>query len=238
MSYDDVDDARLYDVLNPWGPGDAFYRSLVPPDGDVLDVGCGTGSLLSRLRAEGSRGRLVGVDPGLGMVTVAREKAPDVEWVHGHLRRGGYDGEFDLVVMTGHAFQELRTDEEVAGALRAMRDAVRPGGRVAFETRDPTAQAWEQWRGASFTVRYEGESVLVSYDVQGVDGELVSFTETTHGGRWNQQVDRSTLRFLDRGALARFLAGAGLEVVEQYGDWDRSTNGAEIVTVAQRSRAS
>jgi SAM-dependent methyltransferase len=236
VSYDDVDDARLYDVQNPWGPGDEFYRALVPPDGDVLDVGCGTGSLLARLRADGSRGRLVGVDPGAGMLAVAREKAPDVEWVHDHLRPGAYDAEFDLVTMTGHAFQELRTDAEVAEVLRGMRDAVRPGGRVAFETRDPAAREWEQWHGASFTVPYEGATVTVSYEVHGVDGDLVRFTETTDGGRWHRRRDPGTLRFLDRAGLARHLAAAGLAVVEQHGDWDRRPAGPEIVTVAARAR--
>lgn len=116
MSYDDVEDARLYDVQNPWGPADDFYRSLVPPDGDVLDVGCGTGGLLKRLRRDGSRGRLVGLDPSAGMLAVARE-APDIEWVHGFLAPGAYDAEFDLVTMTGHAFLDADAlDRHLAAA--------------------------------------------------------------------------------------------------------------------------
>lgn len=236
MSYADVSDARFYDACNPWGPADEFYRSLVPPDADVLDVGCGTGTLLARLRRDGSRGRLVGIDPGAGMLAVAREKEPAVEWVPGILRPGAYDEEFDLVTMTGHAFQELRTDAEVAATLRGMRDALRPGGQVAFETRDPAAREWERWDGFSYQVPYEGATVTVSYEVHGVEGDLVSFTETTDGGRWHAQADPATLRFLDAAALDRFLAGAGLAVRARYGDWDRSPAGPEIVTVAGRAR--
>lgn len=162
------------------------------------------------------------------------------EWVAGVLAPGAYDAEFDLVTMTGHAFQELRTDAEVAAVLRGMRDAVRPGGRVAFETRNPGARAWEQWHGASFEVPYDGATVWVSYEVHAVDGELVTFTETTDGGRWHRQHDRSTLRFLDAAGLDRFLAAAGLEVVERCGDWARGplTGGSpEIVTLARRAPA-
>lgn len=234
MSYADVEDARFYDACNPWGASDEFYLALVLAAGDVLDVGCGTGTLLKRARREGHRGRLVGIDPGVGMLVVARAET-GVEWVEGVLRPGAYDREFDLVTMTGHAFQELRTEEEVAATLRGMRDALRPGGRVAFETRDPAARERERWQGFSYQERYEGATVTVSYVVDGVDGDLVSFTETTDGGRWHAQADPSTLRFLDRDGLARHLAGAGLEVVEQYGDWDRSPTGPEIVTVATRS---
>ncbi|HST64330.1 MAG TPA: class I SAM-dependent methyltransferase, partial [Mycobacteriales bacterium] len=208
MSYADVEDARLYDAQDSWGPGDDFYLALVREATDVLDVGCGTGTLLKRARRDGHRGRLVGLDPGIGMLTVAREE-PAVEWVEGVLAAGAYDAEFDLVTMTGHAFQELRTDAEVAAVLRGMRDAVRPGGRVAFETRNPGARAWEQWQGASFQVPYQGDTITVSYEVHGVEGDLVTFTEHTDGGRWRHQADRSTLRFLSRLELDRFLAGAG-----------------------------
>ncbi len=239
MSYADIEDARLYDAQNPWGPSDEFYLSLVMGAGDVLDVGCGTGTLLTRARRDGHRGRLVGLDPGAGMLTVARSE-PAVEWVAGVLRPGAYDAEFDLVTMTGHAFQELRTDEEILATLRGMRDAVRPDGRVVFETRNPVVQGWESWDGASFEVPYEGATVRISYQVLGVDGDLVTFTETTDGGRWHRQVETATLRFLPRIELDRFLAEAGMRVETYYGDWERgplTEQSPEIVAVARRSAA-
>lgn len=235
MSYGDEAEARLYDVQNPWGPGDAFYLELVRTAGDVLDVGCGTGTLLKRARAEGHQGRLVGLDPGAGMLAVARAE-PAVEWVAGTMAPDRYDAEFDLVVMTGHAFQELRTDAEVRAVLAGMRAALRPGGRVAFETRDLAAREWESWDGASFDVEFEGATVRTSYAVEGVAGDLVTVTETLDGGPWRGKAEPATLRFLDRAALDGFLAEAGLTVEERYGDWDRSPAGPEIITVAGRAR--
>ncbi len=237
MSYADVEDARLYDVQNAWGPSDDFYLGLVRAAGDVLDVGCGTGRLLKRARRDGHRGRLVGLDPGVGMLAVAREE-PSVEWVEGTLRPGAYDAEFDLVTMTGHAFQVLRTDAEVGELLAGMRDAVRPGGRVAFETRNPGARAWESWHGASFEMTYEGAPVRISYEVLAVEGDLVTFTETTDGGRWRRKVDPGTLRFLDRPELERLLAAAGLAATDWYGDWHRGPltgTSEEIVVLARRA---
>jgi SAM-dependent methyltransferase len=237
MSYADVEDARLYDAQNPWGPAEEFYLSLVREAGDVLDVGCGTGTLLKRARRDGHRGRLVGLDPGAGMLAVAREE-PSVEWVPGTLAPGAYDAEFDLVTMTGHAFQELRTDEEILTTLRGMRDAVRPDGRVVFETRNPGAKAWESWDGSSFEVPYQGSTVTFRYEVHEVEGDLVTFAEITDGGRWHDQVDLGTLRFLPRIELDRFLAEAGLQVGSYYGDWERgplTEDSPEIVVVARRS---
>ncbi len=78
----------------------------------------------------------------------------------------------------------------------------------------------------------------MSYEVVAVEGDLVSFTETTDGGRWRRQVDPGVLRFLGRPELDRFLAGAGLVVVECYGDWQRgplTDTSPEIVVVARRA---
>jgi SAM-dependent methyltransferase len=238
LSYDDIDEARLYDVQNGWGPSDDFYLALVREAGAVLDVGCGTGTLLKRARRDGHRGRLVGLDPaGAGMLALARAD-PSIEWVEGILVPGAYDAEFDLVTMTGHAFQELRTDAEVLDTLRGMRDAVRPGGRIAFETRNPGAREWESWDGASFDVDFDGATVTTRYEVRAVDGDLVSIAEILDGGPWHHQENPATLRFLSRLDLDRFLAAAGLQVETYYGDWQRgplTEDSPEIVTVARRS---
>ena len=55
-----------------------------------------------------------------------------------------WEQEFDLVVMSGHAFQVLLGDDEIRSALAAVRAALVPGGRFAFETRNPPARTWER----------------------------------------------------------------------------------------------
>ncbi|MFF4649529.1 class I SAM-dependent methyltransferase [Streptomyces sp. NPDC001380] len=239
LAFSDPDLAALYDVLNPWRPCDDFHLGLVMPAASVLDVGCGTGALLRRAREEGRTGRLCGLDPAAAMLDRARAR-PDVEWVLGDLGTAGWREEFDLAVMTGHAFQVLVGDDEVRAALAAVRAALAPGGRFAFETRNPAARAWERWTPdrAVEAVDAAGRPVRVSHAVEEASGGVVRFTETYTGPAWDRpRVSRSTLRFLGPEALADFLAGAGLAVEEQYGDWDRSPLTAaspEIVTVARR----
>lgn len=51
------------------------------------------------------------------------------------------------------------------------------------------------------------------------------------------EVGRSILRFPGADAAAEFLDGAGLDVEEHYGDWDRAPLTAaspEIITIARR----
>ncbi|MEU0332740.1 class I SAM-dependent methyltransferase [Streptomyces sp. NPDC006193] len=244
-SFADPSLAALYDRLNPWGPGDDFYLGLVREARSVLDIGCGTGRLLRRARAEGHRGRLTGLDPAAAMLVQARRKRRDVEWVLGDTRVRLWNGEFDLVLMTGHAFQELVGDEEIRRCLAAVRAALADGGRFVFETRNPAARAWERWtpqRVRRITAD-DGTPVRVWHEVQG-DGPRrgrVHFTETYDSGLWPApRVSHGVLRFLDADALDRFLAEAGLAVAERYGDWQRgplTATAPEIVTVARPVRA-
>jgi len=64
-------------------------------------------------REAGHSGRLVGLDPAVGMLEQARRRS-DIEWILGDLSEVPFDREFGMAVMTGHAFQELITDDEVA----------------------------------------------------------------------------------------------------------------------------
>ncbi|UXY29703.1 class I SAM-dependent methyltransferase [Streptomyces sp. HUAS TT20] len=241
-SFADLSLAALYDRLNPWGAGDDFYLGLVNSADSVLDVGCGTGQLLRRAHKDGHPGRLMGLDPAAAMLVQARRSAPAVEWVLGDLRTRLWDNEFELVVMTGYAFQVLVDDDELRLCLRAVRSALTDAGRFVFETRNPAARAWEGWTPDRVreVTGADGTVVRVWHEVQGGPvGGRVTLTETYEGDGWARPlVSRATLRFLDPETLSGFLAEAGLEVVEQYGDWERGAvtpASPEIITVAERT---
>jgi SAM-dependent methyltransferase len=241
-SFADLSLAALYDSLNPWGPCDDFYAGLVRGAAAVLDVGCGTGRLLARARAAGHRGRLVGVDPAAAMLVQARRREPRVEWVLGDLRSQFWYGEFDLVVMAGHTFPLLLGDEELRGALSAVRNALTGGGgRFAFETLNPAARAWQSWTPEHIREGADAEG-SIAWMWQEVSrpgaGDRITVTETYEGVRWDRpQISTTTLRLLDPYGIERLLAEAGLTVVEQYGDWGRgplTPASPEIITVARR----
>ncbi|MCR6490323.1 class I SAM-dependent methyltransferase [Amycolatopsis sp. OK19-0408] len=229
----DHDLAALYDALNPRSGDFAFYQPMLMAAESVLDVGCGTGSLLHWARESGHTGRLVGLDPAAGMLAQARRR-DDVEWVHGDLSTVSWRGEFDFAVMTGHAFQVLLTDEELRTAFAAVRRALRPGGRFGFETRNPAARAWERWTPGTV---WETGSVRSWNDTGPFENGCVSFTTTYESPDWDApRYSESTLRFLDVPTLSGFLEEAGLVVAEQYGYWDRTPvteASPEIITIAR-----
>ena len=236
-TYTDAEAAALYDVLNPSGPDDDFYLGLVSDAGAVVDIGCGTGRLLGCARDAGHTGRLCGVDPDPAMLAVARRRG-DIEWLLGSAESLPFAGEFDLAVMMGHAYQCLVGDDELRDALATIRRALADGGRFAFETRNPLARAWEGWHGSAIdAVDASSRRVRVSYEVEALIDDVVTFTETTSDADGTVlRVDRASLRFLDVSELDAFLAGAGFEVEARYGGWQQESavqESAEIVTIAR-----
>jgi len=234
--------ASLYDLSFPPKERDdfRFYLPMIMAARSVLDVGCGTGALLRWAREAGHTGRLCGLDPGEGMLDQAR-RCTDVEWIFGDLSSVRWDCEFDLVVMTGHAFQELRTDDEIRGALSAIRTALVRGGRFAFETRNPLDRAWERWGGqySGDVVDASGALVHRQYRVElPVDGDVVRGVQTYTSPEWDRpRITHGALRFMSKPSLETFLSDAALTIEEQYGDWDRSRftpSSPEIITIARR----
>jgi len=239
--YTDAQLAALYDRLYPRSADFRFYLPLILAAQQVLDVGCGTGALLHEARRCGHAGRLCGLDPADAMLAQAR-RGGDIEWVCGELASVAWVGEFDLVVMTGHAFQVFVADTELRAALGAVRRVLKSYGRFAFETRNPGARAWEGWQAHEPTEvdGPDGARVrLTRRVVAPFDGRTVTFTETFSSPGWPQpRVSRSTLRFLDATQLGRLLAQAGFTIEAQFGGFGReplTPGSAEIVTIARRA---
>ncbi len=238
----DAEVAELYDAMCPWDPAtshaDAFYHELVMASRDVLDVGCGTGSMLHNARASGHAGRLVGVDPDVAALARARRRS-DIEWVEGKAADMTWSAEFDLAVMASHAFQVFISDDDLRASLVAIRNALRLGGRFAFETRNPQARAWETWATSrSEVTARDGRVFTVTYDIASVIDGVVTLSEVYSDPDGTRlRADEGQLRFLDRPTMNSFLVDAGFSIDEQSGDFERSpiADGCdEIVTIARR----
>ena len=241
--FSDADLAELYDLFTPWEQRAdlAFYLRMVMSADAVLDVGCGTGALLHRARQAGHGGRLCGLDPADAMLDQARKRS-DIEWILGDLTSVAWDHEFDLIVMTGHAFQVFLDNDELRAALATIRSALTDDGRFAFETRNPLVRTWERWTpdNAVDVTDADGAVVRMAHDVNTpVDGDIVHFTTTFTSAGWDRpQVSGSTLRFLDADSLSSFLSEADLAIEDQFGDWDGhplTDSSPEIITIAKRA---
>jgi SAM-dependent methyltransferase len=238
--YTDPRLAACYDAANP---PEAFYAHYLALAGEapktILDMGCGTGRLAVALTQRGHR--VTGADPSAGMMRVARNRpgAARVRWVDSDTKSLALETRFDLIVMTGNVFQVFLDDEEVRASLRTLRGHLAPGGRLAFETRNPLVEEWRSWRPhlTRETIDVPGVgAVEVHYDIAEADGAFVTYETHYRFGPDDVSVGRDTLRFMTQEELAAFLAEAGFTEIAWYGDWDRSpltANSPEFVVVAE-----
>jgi len=231
--------AEIYDLLDsrPDRPDLAPYLAMADEFGarSVLDLGCGTGVLACHLAARGFE--VVGIDPAVASLNVARRKeyADRVRWIAGTAEQlKGLHA--DLITMTGNVAQVFITDEEWMTTLRACRDALRPGGRLVFEVRDPAREAWKGWnREQTYqTIEAPGIGTIESWvELTNVQLPLVSFRYTfVFRKDGSVMTSESTLRFRTRSEVAEALSHAQLTVEAVRDAPDRP--GLEFVFIACR----
>jgi ubiquinone/menaquinone biosynthesis C-methylase UbiE len=202
----------------------------------VLDLGCGTGVFALLLAERGVE--VIGVEPAAAMLEVARGKAGAewVTWIHGDASAIPSDVVVDMVTMTANVAQVFLTDDDWLATLAACHRAQRPGGWLVFETRDPTARAWEGWteeRTRTTTVIPGVGRVTEWVQVTDVDGELVTFeSPNVFEADGTTIVSRSTLCFRSRKAIESSLVRSGFVVEDVRDAPDRP--GRELVFVARR----
>ncbi len=231
----------VYDALNPYEPGTQpdFYLGAARECGarSVVEVGCGTGLITRLFAAEGHD--VTGIDPAGPMLDVARARpgADRVRWIEGDLSALDVR-EADFAFMAGHVAQFFVSDDSWRAALHVLRSALRRGGHLAFESRNPGAREWESWSACPPGPAVATPEGLVERwtEVRAVRGDVVAYRlHHRFLDDGEELVADGELRFRSVEALRASLDEAGFLVTQAYGHWDRRPLGArspEIVLVA------
>ena len=226
----------MYDALDPDRSDLEVYLAIADELGArrVLDVGCGTGTFALLLAEHGLD--VTGVDPAKASLDVARGKpgAERVRWIHGDATKLPVL-EVDLATITGNAAQAIVDERDWDGTLRGVYDALRPGGYLVFETRDPRCEAWREWtRATSYEIsEIDGVGAVENWaDLTAVNLPLVTFRWTFVFPEGDVLTSDSTLRFRERDAVQAALVARGYVVDDVRDAPDRP--GRELVFFARR----
>jgi SAM-dependent methyltransferase len=216
--YGDEQLVGLYDLDNPDGDDHAYYRALADGARKVVDFGCGTGLLTRSFVAPGRV--VIGIDPSPTMLGYARRQpgADAVTWIDGDFRAVEPAGDADLVISSGNTMMHISNEAEVFGTLAA---ALRPGGVISFEARNPAARAWEQWtREATYGERDTPAGHLREWLdlIEVADGRVIFDAHNAFpDGR--DAVYRNTLYFRSPEAITADLSQAGFTDITTHAGW-------------------
>ncbi|WP_448061448.1 methyltransferase domain-containing protein [Cellulomonas hominis] len=122
----------------------AYLLPALVPGQQVLDVGCGPGTITVDLAARVLPGQVVGVDRSEAVIELARHEAARAGAANVRFDTAdAYElpfesASFDVV----HAHQLLQHLQDPVAALRELRRVTRPGGVVAVRDADYAGMTW------------------------------------------------------------------------------------------------
>jgi SAM-dependent methyltransferase len=220
--YRDGELVELYDLDNPDGEDHAYYRALADEVDarSLVDLGCGTGLLTRSLAGPGRT--VIGVDPSRTMLDYARRQpgGESVTWIHGDASVLAPDGTADLVICTGNAIMHV-SPQELPSTLTSLANALRSGGTLSFESRNPAHREWERWTTeATYGERATPAGYLREWlDVTDVREARVVFDAHNVFPSGEDRVYTSILFFREAEEFRRELDAAGFTDITWTGDW-------------------
>ncbi len=205
---DDADAERLVDLI--------VSKLDIPPNGRVLDVGCGRGRHARMFARRGYE--VTGLDLADKALDVARQRAASeglgITFLHGDMREPVADGVFDLVVNLFTAFGYFRERTEHIRALRAMVTAAKVGAYVVQD----------------FMNAVHVRSSFVPTDDKTVDGVHIRQERRVLEGRIEKTITLTqnddihvvteSVALLDQAAFTSFYDEVGLDLLHTFGDYD------------------
>ncbi|RIK70970.1 MAG: hypothetical protein DCC66_03610 [Planctomycetota bacterium] len=198
--------------------------------GRLLDVGCGSGGYLARMRDRGWR--CVGVEPSPAAVAAARSAGLEV--VQGVLPGANVTGPFEVAVMLG----VIGCLPDPLATLRAVRELLAPGGRLIVSEHNAASAAslrfgpyWQGWDLPRHYTHLTPETMTALLDRAGFHRVRLSWRRRS--SRWRHSAN-ALLRTRRGSRLTEWIARSRLIASWMSALHGRGPRADEIVAEADR----
>ncbi len=232
--------AAVYDLLTDdydypaWAD---YYLALLRRAGvapeSLCDCACGTGSLSAEFAGRGLR--VTGVDISPEMLEVAAAKARarglQIRFACQDMAKLALPRPVDAIVCGCDGVNYLTTDNRVRAFFRSAREALRPGGALAFDISSP-----HKLRDVLGDAFYGEERDEVAYLWQNsLEGDVVTMDLTFFlreaDGRYRREAETHRQRAHEPEHLAELLRECGFGRIEIFGDQNFAAPGPEELRV-------
>lgn len=234
-----------------------FYVDMAKTKGGpVLELACGTGRILLPIAREGIP--IHGVDNSLPMLNVLQDKLRQelkdvrelVSTSHGDIRNFRSNREYPLVIIPFRPLQHMYTVEDQIAALQTAAFHLEDRGTLVFDVFYPkfdslNSKVGEEFLELEWTPKSDRSRIIRRYlRKESIDKIHQNFTATfifrTYQGEKLLQEETESLRmsYYTYPHLRALFLLTGLEVVEEYGSFERApldNEAQQMIFVLKRS---
>lgn len=198
---------------------DLVRRAGLPASGDLLDLGCGTGTFAVLLAKAGFA--VTGIDSSPQMLRIARDKAArakvKAKFLDGDLRGFAARRQYAVAVALFDSVNYILSNRELEESLRQVHRALAPGGLFLFDINSVYALA-EYWNGR-LEVREDGGITSIwrhRYDAGNATAELQLTLFVPRGRGYRRLMEVHRERAYELTEVEALLAKAGFARCEMF----------------------
>ncbi|MBX5318386.1 class I SAM-dependent DNA methyltransferase [Staphylococcus caprae] len=205
--YEDM--SLVYDQLTQDQPYDEWFNIVESFSkqqiNEILDLGCGTGSLTHRLV---TLGNVTGMDLSIDMLTIANEKTNNVRWLEGDMTDFNLNQKFNVITIFCDSLNYLPTIDDVRNTFKSVYQHLTNDGVFLFDVHtvhkmntlfnnqsyidetDDVFLGWEAIRGDEpLSVYHE-----MSFFILEKDGSYRRFNESHYQRTYEEEIYKSLLK--------------------------------------------
>ncbi|MHA1728934.1 MAG: class I SAM-dependent DNA methyltransferase [Promethearchaeota archaeon] len=174
----------------------------------ILEIGCGSGNLAQYFLNAGYK--YLGLDISEEMLVIAKEVAPDADFIRGDMRNLQIKDKFDAVIITGRCFTYMVENEDVINALKSIHGILKPSGYLIFDNFNAESIFEDFKENMVFSTEYKGKKYkrVSKNSINMQSGWTWNWNATyyiTESGKTKQVEDTSILRAFTEDELRLYL---------------------------------